>query len=85
MHLYFIDGADITLYEHNEEWQKNDDIDYFWAKNISISGGIHTIDFAERAYPINVVFHKKGINQVRYIINSNGFQKEGLIRIINKH
>lgn len=85
LHLYFIDGATVTLGSDTREWQKNDDVNYFWSKKIDIHGGLGRIDFAERAYPVNVNFHKKGINNVEYIINSNGFQKKGVIKIINRH
>lgn len=85
LHIYFIDGADITISSQNKEWQKNDDINYIWSKNININGGIRHINFAERAQAINVIFHKKGINRIGYIINSNGFQKKGIIKAINAH
>lgn len=85
LQLYFIDGANVILDEQSSEWQKNDDVNYFWTKNISISGGINRIDFAERAQAIDVIFHKKGINRIGYIISSNGLQKRGVIRVISKH
>lgn len=85
LQIYFIDGADVTFDLKNREWQKNNDINYFWSKNIYIHGGIGSINFAERAQAINVVFHKKGLNRVGYIINSNGFQKKGVVKVINAH
>lgn len=85
LQIYFIDGATVTLDSKNTEWQKNDDVNYFWSKNIGIHGGLGSIGFAERAQAINVNFRKKGVNRIGYIINSNGLQKKGVIRVINKY
>ncbi len=86
LQLYFIDGATVTLtLQNNKEWQENDSANYFWTKNIIINGGIHKSDYAERAWPINIKFHKKGINRVKYIITSNGIQKIGEIKVINRY
>ncbi len=60
LHLYFIDGADVNLHHGNEEWKKNSDVEYFWSKEIEIPGGIHIHDYAERCYPLDVLFHKSG-------------------------
>lgn len=85
LHLYFIDGATVRIDPRNKEWQANDQVNYFWAKGIKISGGIRKVDYAERAWPINVIFHKNGINKIKYIITSNGIQKIGIIKAINNH
>lgn len=87
LHLYFIDGATVRLDPQSNEWQKNDETNYFWTKKIDILGGIHTRDLAERARPINVMFDKKGINRIEYVITSYGIaiQKRGIMKVINKH
>ncbi|HUU51103.1 MAG TPA: hypothetical protein VMW81_09125 [Nitrospinota bacterium] len=86
LHLTFIDKATVTLDSENKEWQANDYNKFFWSKDIVISGGIFREEyFAERAWPINVIFHKKGINRIKYIITSNGIQKTGIIKAINKY
>lgn len=85
LQLYFIDGATVVLNPQIKEWQKNDDINYFWTKNVVIPGGIHRYDCRERAEAINVIFHKKNINRIKYIITSNGLQKSGEIKVINRH
>lgn len=87
LHLYFIDGATVSLDPYNKEWQENDNVNYFWAKDIDIPGGIRykKMDYAERTWPIDVVFHKNGINRIKYAIISNGIAKNGELKIINKH
>lgn len=83
--LTFVEDVTVILHTETDEWKKNDDKNFFWAKKIAISGGVHIHDYAERALPIDVVFHKKGINHIRYVITSNGIQKTGEIKVINTH
>ena len=85
LQIRFIDGANVTFDPNNTEWQKNDDVNYFWSKNVTIHGGIKSVDLAERAQAINVKFNNKGLNKMEYIITSNGIQKRGIINVINSH